>query len=1199
MTTAQRANPSLTLTAAQRDAIERTDLSLAVTSGAGCGKTFVLTRRYLQHLHDDGLPDAPTRIVAVTFTEKAALEMRQRVGRLLSDQLAAAPDDAGRALLGEWLRRLPAARITTIHGFCAALLRAHAVVAGVDPDFAVLADPFQVRQMVDRACSDAPLGALAAGDEAVAELIEAVPLDKVVAFLGELADERWRWSAADYADPAATLRRWAGQARVAEQVAWDALDLDALRTEMRALAAVPCNDPDDKLAVHRATQLASLALLLDDPASRTPQRFADLHPRPGNIGSARTWGGREAVADLRRRLKALLATVEPLGELAAPLNESDERAARHLAALTRLADDAVRRYAAAKRRGGWLDFVDLLVGARDLLRDNAEVRRRTAADVGRLLIDEFQDTDSLQRELLWLAAGCEGLAPPPGRVFFVGDAQQSIYRFRGAEVEVFAEVRDALGADNRRRLDLNFRTHAPGIALVNRLFGPLMGPAFEPLRAHRAEPPPAPAAEILLAACPQEKPSAADRARSEAGVLAQRVAELLADGQPRVWDDRAAAWRPARPGDVAILFRRLTNTAPYEEALADAGVPFYVVAGAGLYRQQEVYDLANALRAIDNPLDDVALAGFLRGGMVGLDDNALLHVARTLEPPYRPGLGDERLAAALPPGAHQRLAWAADVLDRLAARKDALGLDALIEALLAETGFEAALLGTPYGLRKCGNVHRVLDQARQAQSAGATLRQFVEYLSTLTVEQVRAEQAAVEAEEDDVVRLMTIHKAKGLEFPVVFLADLNYSPRDRSGMLGVRGPLGLTLNLPPADEETPASQSAVVAARIDRLHAEAEDLRSFYVAVTRHRDYLAFVGALEQTKDSQLGRAGSDLRRLDEALGLGGCLEAGEIALGEGLTVPVAVEQAEPGRGEAKPSILDDLLAQADGPEALAELLSAEPPQPTTTESLPFLAPAAGAGVERLAPTALSELEFCPTCFRWHYELRVPAGMLGGADKTAREPSDRGALDAASTGTVFHRCMELLDFANPQDAAALIRQTLEEERLDVDPAGLVADLETMLARFRQHPLWAELAGARRRLAELEFVTRVGRLELTGKIDLLVQNAAGQWRIIDYKSDRVAGEHLAAHAARYNLQMQSYSLAARRYLRSAEPIPATLYFLRPGLTFEWDAAAMAEPLEDRVARLVEQLADCRRTGRWPARGDDACRHCHYAALCGKT
>ncbi|MFW6155107.1 MAG: UvrD-helicase domain-containing protein [Planctomycetota bacterium] len=1184
----------LHLTAAQQAGIERIDLSMALTSGAGCGKTFVLSRRYVQVLEDDGQSDAPTRIVAVTFTEKAALEMRQRVTAVLGARLAETTDPHRRALLAEWLSRMPEARISTIHGFCSSLLRTHAVEMALDPSFSVLADEFRRRSMLRRAVDDALRNALDEPSAAHVELVDAFTYHQLIAMLTAAVQQRWRWARDDYTDPNAILDRWDKLAAVAMDARWDAFATDDLRRQVEALMAARCDDPTDKLAAHIAEHGLVMLELLHRPASRTPATLGQLK-KPGTKGSHKVWGGKETMLAVRREFADLVGQFQAMERYTGGLNDADRLAARCLATLTDLAADAVARYDRAKREAGQLDYVDLLIKARDLLATRPHVRRRVAEGIRHLLIDEFQDTDALQSRLLFLAVDAVETSPPPGRVFFVGDAKQSIYRFRGAEVEVFSATRDAMGTARQYHLDLNFRTHAAGVQLVNRLFEPLMGDAYEPLVAHRPARPPSPAAEIVLV---EAEDNNAARTEAMARGVAGRIAEMLGDGVRRVWDADRGDWRPARGGDIAILMPRLQNTTPYERALRDAGVEYYIVAGTGLFRQPEVYDLCNALRAIDNPLDDVAVMGFLRGGMIGLDDNVLAHIAAAASPPYRARLDDPALLVRLGDGDRDALLTAHGLLIRLAAEKDTCGLDALIERLLEATGYEAVLLAQPHGRRRCGNVHRVLAHARSAQAAGASLAAFVEFLSALTIEEIRAEQAAVEAEVGDVVRIMTVHKAKGLQFPVVVLPDLNFAPDPSPDRLNVRGPWGLTLRA--CDESastTIESKAWQLACDLERDKDRAEDIRQLYVAVTRHQDHVVFVGAHEDT-DGGLGREHSALRHLDTAMNLSAVLPDGAIDLGDGHTMPVHLIAPPALTGAPARSHLEALLARADGPDALAAALSPERARPVPDPFVHLGTPAADA-VERVAVTSLVELAACPRAFRWHHELRVPADLSAGAAPTGRgDADDSGRLDAATAGTIFHRCLELLDVDAPQPPDVLVARALADEGVTTDPAPLAATLADMLAALRGHALWTTLTGARRRLAELPFVTRIGPLEVEGIIDLLVETADGRWCVIDYKSDRVTAATADGRAAHYGLQMAIYvSTAARRLGLEDGKVSAMLYFLRPALACPVDPAALgADQVTRRVTDLAERLAACRASGRWPGREDDTCASCRYVSLC---
>jgi len=1184
--------PELTPTQAVA-AVETAGRSIALTSGAGCGKTLVLARRFTTLLLDSEDGDALQRLVALTFTDKAAAEMLRRVRRVLTEALAAEDEPARRERLAEWVTELPAARISTIHSFCGSLLRRYAVEADVDPGFAVCADELVAGQMLSEAVEQAVLAAVEEGGGDVLELLVRAELYRVIADVEDLVARRVEWRAEDYGDPAATMARWRRRQRELRGSVVAGLRADdRLHAELAELAGVECADPADKLAAYRDEQLAIVDRILNGPGELAAADLDGFQPSPGNVGSARAWGGAEARTAFRRRLKEFVGRFAGLGAWFAEPAEADEQAARDLAALTALAGRANDLYARSKRAEGMLDFDDLIDLSARLLRDRPDVRRAVRTQVAQFLIDECQDTDAGQLRMVWDMLSDDGEA---GKLFVVGDVKQSIYRFRGARAEVFESLCRSFG-DDRVSLTESFRTHRAGAAFVNHLFEPLMA-GYEPIVSARDECPAGPAVEILLAAV-EDGATVADAVTAQARLTASRIAEMI-DGERRVWDGQARRWREVRPGDVAILFARMTQSLEYERALQDWSVPYHVVAGTGFFRQQEVYDVLNALRAIDNPHDDLALVGTLRGAMFGVDDNALGHLAEAAGPPYFPRLADPGVLARLAPAARERLAFAAGLLARLNADKDALGPAGLIESLLAATGYEQVLLSQFNGRQKLGNLRRMLDAARGASAL--SLADFVRRYGEFVLAESRHEQAAVAGEEQDVVRLMTIHKAKGLEFPVVFVPDLNAGARGPArGSLLFRDDWGVTF-LPPqsADDESEGPVIHGLALECERADTEAEDVRKLYVAVTRHRDHLVLVGADHRTANGGFRSSSSYLAQLDGVLGLSDRL-SDEPALipygpdGEGFQATLArLDPAGPARRMKAPPVGREALAEAASAADVVEALSAASAQ--EAPELPLLAPLPDHGVGTVAATALGDFRHCPMLYRWRYELRVPdrpreGGAAGGAS----------ALDAATLGTALHRCMELADLSAadlPAQATPLLARVFAEMDIEADPAPLAAELAGMLDRFRQSPLLAAIRGGRRAVRELSFLLDAGGLKVAGQIDLLFADAGGAWHVVDYKSDRVGPGEVPAHAERYGLQMALYMAAAARHLGGPAP-DATLYFLRPGIEYRIGPLADGSGPEALPAKAVADLARCRRTGEYPRRADAACRVCPYVRLCGR-
>jgi ATP-dependent helicase/nuclease subunit A len=1197
----------LKLTDAQRKAaLDLADQSMALRSGAGCGKTFVLAKRYAQLLTAADPETSPLRrLVALTFTDKAAIEMSQRLRKMLVEQALEA-DDSQRAQLRRWIDELPEARISTIHSFCASLLRAHAVEAGIDPSFAVCADGLLVSSFLDDACDSAMLSAAEAGDPQLTALLEHLPYPAVVELLTTLVSERHLLDIESYRDPTDVMASWRELLDRQRAAAWERLDDDAALTSLaQSINNEPCDDPGDKLNAKRQELMPAISAIIADPSARTVDNFAfACNFKVGGVGTKAAWGSKEVAKDLRHRIKKLKELLDVYAPYAETLNEMDQRSAEALVALASLARDAGKRYTSAKRSSGLLDFNDLIIHAHRLIRSNPDVRRQLAGGIDQLLIDECQDTDAFQLQMLTELMSGEG--DNLAEAFVVGDAKQSIYRFRGADVEEFDNTCSSLGRGQSASLDLSFRTHRAGIAFVNALFEPLMGDRYETISAHRSEVPPHESVEILLADRAYPINSADDASAAQAQLTAQRISEMISNEEELVWDPVAESWRPVQPRDVAILLSRMTHSLEYERQLQKHNVPYYVVAGTGFFKQQEVFDILNALRTIDNPLDDIALFGVLRSSLIGLDDNALMHISETLcGGPYLSKLASpavDELAGKLSSDQLTALKFAVALLRRLAKRKNAVAIDELLAQLLDETGYLAVLAAQFGAKRLVGNIRQLTDRAAAADRDGMSLRDFITRTDQLILSESRYEQAVVAGESDNVVRLMTVHKSKGLEFGVLVLPDLNAGRRGFVGRLMHRGKdWGWTLNVKP-DPDDPNNTdidplSFRLAKQAENEDLDAEDIRKLYVAITRHRDHLILIGANMRSKDDKLSSSTSPLAQIDGVLNVADAIDAGAETIGYGdgqFEARIACIEPDPPKSQTGPQAPGrQILAQAAEAKDVASAMIAAKP---ATAPPPLIGPLpASVGSVEVAVTALSDFAHCPMLYRWRYELATPSFTSRSNDRPARGAS----LDAMTLGTLYHRCMELLDFANPKANRNLISQVIWEMDLDdaVDPDALTEELDDMISRFATRNLWKSLASARHVHRELDFVLTAGQLTLRGQIDLLYCDEQGAWHVVDYKSDRVSGDvQIAQRAGNYELQMLAYSIAAGRHL--GEPIAdASLYFLRPARqhTFAADPAAL-QTAQDRLADITRKLITARRTGQFERVESAQCGYCQYSALC---
>ncbi|MGZ3408563.1 MAG: UvrD-helicase domain-containing protein, partial [Polyangia bacterium] len=485
-----------------------------------------------------------------------------------------------------------------------------------------------------------------------------------------------------------------------------------------------------------------------------------------------------------------------------------------------------------KKRAGVVDFSDLLTMARDLLRDDAAVRASVRARFDAVLVDEFQDTNPVQAELVRLVGGRQP-DDDGARLFVVGDRKQSIYEFRGADVAVFARAAEELVArGGAEELLTQSRRSAPSLlALTNALFARALDgyePAKDDLSPFRTDAPATAGAELIRVA---PGPSAECRLR-EARAVARRIAELRAGGR--------------RLGEIAILLRRFTHLYDYLDALRAVALPYFVVRGRGFFAAQEVRDLASALSVIDDPDDLLSLVALLRSPIVGVSDETVARLSLAGQLRTRVLLD---VATALP----ETLAPAErDGLERFRARfrelrltADRLGPAACAQAIVDDGDLVAVLASTPDGEQRVANLMRLVEKAREFEARGGDLRAFANWLRRAAAPggEAQAAEAQVADERDDVVRVMTVHQAKGLEFPVVFVPACGGLERSDHAPIVYDADQGLGLRL--RDERSPLRVHSTASKRVAdvrKARQAAESLRVFYVAATRARDLVVFSG---------------------------------------------------------------------------------------------------------------------------------------------------------------------------------------------------------------------------------------------------------------------------------------------------------------------------------------------------------------------
>jgi ATP-dependent exoDNAse (exonuclease V) beta subunit len=1067
-----------------------------VSAGAGTGKTLVLVERFANAVCDEGIDVAS--MLVITYTERAAGELRARIRRELVERGRA---DLARELDGAW--------ISTIHGFCHRLLKAYPFAAGLDPRFRVL-DDSQARVLRGEAF-DAALAEFCAGD-----------------------DPRRLRLLATYG--AGGLRRMLTGVYETLRAAGRPLELrlgetPPLEQRLEALRdAAQCLVDEDGYDEQRAQAARMLELLERDRFAEDLLDLSELATRGGP---------RERFASYEEARKAV--------EQAA----LDEVATRDRELLQELLEAFARAYAGAKERESGLDFEDLQLSARDLLRGHDEIRQKEQWRFRAVMVDEFQDTNRLQCELIDLIAGDE--------LFFVGDEFQSIYGFRHADVQVFRERREA--AAELLPLTLNYRSRPEVLAAVNYLFGSDFGDEFQPLAASGDFPDPVfgTPVELLVTDKSTYNGTGVHWRRGEARAVARRVKELVDTGA-------------AKPGEIVLLFAAGTDAEWYEEELRALGLPTYRTTGRGYFGQQQVADLLAYLRLLHNRYDDEALVTVLASPLVGVSNDALVLLRRAaarrplfkgLERAVPEGLDarDERLVQAF----RQRF-------ERLVAASRTSSLERLCEEILAAHDYDLAVLAQWDGRRRYANLRKLARLARSYEELrGADVEGFVRFVREQDEAGAKELEAVAEEEDADVVRLLTIHAAKGLEFKVVVVADAG---RDRASpgadeILALPdGRFGFRVADPATGVRKPTTAYEEVRAA-SREEAEAERRRLYYVAMTRAIDRLIVAGSIDPDRASdERTPIGWVLGRLDLA-GLDDAAEGPLELERDGARVLVrldrfapAVEEEEEASAVAEPQREAAQLALFETNGAGAPVVAAAP-------RLPELQSIAEPPLHRVRRLSYSALALFEACSYRYYAERV-AGMRP-ADAFGSVPGQEG-LAGTEIGDSVHALLEEVDLRRPRPPeSAELAQKVQARY----PAATDADLDRIDGFVRAY-CGSDLARRIARLdgaaAERPFAFEHDGVLLHGRLDVL-HSADGGALVVDYKTNILEDATPEEVVEReYRLQRLVYALACLR--AGAEQVEVVYqFFQRPddvvSTKFERsELPALEAELSRAIARIQE-------------------------------
>ena len=1066
-----------------------------VSAGAGTGKTTVLVERFVRAVVDRGL--GLEAVLVITYTDRAAGELRSRIRARLVE--------VGRTDLA---RDIDRAWISTIHGFCHRLLRSHPFEAGLDPSFRVL-DDNQARVLASEAFTEALSRFCADRRPERLELLATYGSRRLQAMLAGVYERL----------------RSAGRPLVLGGGEQDGVAhaLAALAECAETTLADAAEEPEARANVQRALELGFQGTL-------SPERLLDLSELRPSGRSVRFAAFAEA-----------LAAVESAA--------LDEIAARDRDLLGELLQGFDAAYREAKARESAVDFEDLQILARELLRANEAVRERARWRFRSVMVDEFQDTNRLQCEIVDELA-CEEL-------FFVGDEFQSIYRFRHADVQVFRERREA--SEGVLALTHNYRSRPEILAVVNHLFGTEFGSSFEPLVAAGRFPEPlfGPGVEVLVTDKASYRGGELHWREAEARHVARRVRELVDAGE-------------ASPGEVVLLFAAGTDAERYEVALRAEGLPTYRAAGRGYFGQQQVGDLVAYLRLLQNRYDDEALVSVLASPFVGVSNDALVLLRRAAgRRPLFSGLERE-----LPPelGPRDRRLFDAFLqrYERLAPASESLGLERLCEQILVEHDYDLAVLAQWDGRRRYANLRKLARLARSYEALrGPDIEGFVRFLRDQEAAGAREVEAVAEEEGSDSVRLLTVHAAKGLEFKVVVLADAGRTPPSPSAdeiLCLPDGRFGFRI-VNPATGRRESAFGWEEMREAEATAEQAENRRLLYVAMTRAIDRLIISGAVDPTsrRDAQAPLHWI-LRRLEVDLE-GGTAAPAELER-DGARVILRVDRpgdapAESlnGTGESQMQLFAPLEGGAarQAPELPALAPVPEPPAHT---------------IRRLSYSALALFERCS--YRFFAERIVG---LRPADGAGALPGAEG-LAATEIGDAVHQLLEVDAPAGEVRERTLARYPGATE-------GDLARIASLVEAWRGSALAYRLAEAPGVRPELPFAFEHDGVLLHGRFDVFAHDGE-RALVVDYKTNRLEDVSPAESVdAEYHLQRLVYALASFR--AGAEEVEVAYVFLeRPDEPVV--ATFTAADLPALELRLSEAIGAIRAGIFRPTPSEFACSGC---------
>lgn len=1125
----------MSLNAQQQLAVSELDKSMSISAGAGSGKTRVLVERFW-NLVESGQVRVD-EILAVTFTRKAAHELIDRVRKRIDES------DWNEIQKMNLKENLSRAYIGTIHSFCTRLLKENPVEAGVDPYFRVI-EELDGAQLLQHTVEEVVLDQVRTGDTGTLALVELAGYNSLCLELQKLT-----------------------RIMINKGLKLDQIE----KTTWESLA-------------HEEKQISNRIIKINQPLTA----LAELLPQVDS--KSKTYSAVQEIAANYKQWSALMATKynsesQELAELLAHLQElckqlkarvvkdtaddlkqaleemtgylADKQTIAILEVVFRLLNMIAESFHFCKDKENILEFSDLEEKAVNLLSNHLTLLQRYQNQFRHIMVDEFQDTNHRQTELVNMLAGGQH----PGKLFLVGDPKQSIYRFRGAEVGLFAEISEQIKGQGGliHSLDQNYRSREQVIGIINNLFVKLMpagsGYQFQKLIAGRKNTLVYPQTEVHL--LKQGNSSELERDEAEAECLALRIREIVGRDEVLVSETKAGqeTLRTVHYGDIALLFRTTRDMSTFANVFANYDIPAYIVGSRGFYQTEEVRAVILALQVVDNRSNELAWAGLLRSPIFGVADEALW-LMKQAESSLEEAMTRLDSIVGIEAAEQSKIHLARSVIIILRQLNNRLSLVELIDLLLKRTGFEYLLAMRPNGNHMIANLNKLKRLAASYnQENYSNLNGFLNFIAKVREADAREPEAATETENGDTVKMMTVHQAKGLEFPVVIISEMHrkFNFQDISGFSVISEDYGVFLKTP--NHKGWLRQKAEAA---ERLKLEEEYKRLLYVAMTRARDYLILSGCYRLDSQGMVKTESSSwLNWFFDQYGV----------------------KEEPFTGmleQAGLRVFNYLQADISAAE---NILTGQFPNQAENEIDAFesiiAAPREHPYRQVFSATAVMDYSFCQRYYYLKHLAGIPETTAGEEYKNEIIVHN---LRADRMGTLVHQAIERgKDLAGAREVLGkLVKGIARGKTREL----ILNELEPMLVSYYENKSIQSLTKKYGVQKEVPFLARINQhTYLKGFIDQLFEDT-DQVVIADLKTSQVSSPNkLEKKVQQYTVQLNVYEEAVKKIMG---PIDADkrLLFLRTG----------------QIVRVPSNAVNTDLSGTRRTASPDDCKKCGYYRLC---